>query len=95
MAQPEPRDVVSLQNWVEGTGCLASDETEYLSHSEELITLAATSDNASRQLEAWVESRLFAYFPWFCKVSPRLLWVGGNPPLKNLITNCESKELPF
>ncbi|KAI6087272.1 hypothetical protein F4821DRAFT_116876 [Hypoxylon rubiginosum] len=52
------RDIASLQNWVEGTGCLARDETAYLSCRSELVSLAPVTDSGIQQLETWVEDRL-------------------------------------
>ena len=45
------RDVQSLQNWVDGTGCLAREEAEYLAHHRELVSLAPTGDSALMRLE--------------------------------------------
>ncbi|CEJ93277.1 hypothetical protein VHEMI08877 [[Torrubiella] hemipterigena] len=52
------RDVNSLQNWLQGTGCISREETAYLSHHEELMSLAAEDDDAMIQLGNWVESGL-------------------------------------
>ena len=46
-----PRDVESLQNWLEETGCLNEDEASYLERGNELVTLASSSDSAIKQLE--------------------------------------------
>jgi hypothetical protein len=52
-------DITSLRNWLDGNGCLAREESAYLetNHSE-LVSLAPVADNATLQLEAWVEMRL-------------------------------------
>ncbi|KAI1013818.1 hypothetical protein LB503_010515, partial [Fusarium chuoi] len=60
--QADGKDVASLQNWVSATGSLAEDETEYLLHKEELVTLAPVTDSAVKQLESWVESKLTKYW---------------------------------
>lgn len=60
-----PRDVLSLQNWVEGTGCLSRDETKYLEHERELFSLAPPGDNAMKQLEDWVEGQLICHYKDF------------------------------
>ncbi|KAF4630754.1 hypothetical protein G7Y89_g7386 [Cudoniella acicularis] len=59
------RDVESLQNWLEGTGCLAREETAYLTQHQELISLAPVGDNAVMQLEAWVEDKLIRFYRGF------------------------------
>jgi hypothetical protein len=64
----EPRARTSLQNWVDGTGCLVREETEYLDYSEELIELGAASDNATAKLEAWVEDNLIRFYKGFRQV---------------------------
>lgn len=61
------RDVESLQNWVDGTGYLARDETAYLGH-DEVISLAPVRDNGILKLEIWVEDKLIRWWPRFSKV---------------------------
>jgi len=63
------RDVKSLQNWLDGTGCLAREETAYLTHQKELVSLAPAADNAVTQLEAWVEDKLVRFCSGFRRVS--------------------------
>ncbi|KAF4450820.1 hypothetical protein F53441_6152 [Fusarium austroafricanum] len=58
LMQADRKDIKSLQNWVASTGSIAKDETEYLLHKDELVTPAPVSDNAVKQLESWVESKL-------------------------------------
>ncbi|KAI0383371.1 hypothetical protein F5Y04DRAFT_33591 [Hypomontagnella monticulosa] len=60
------RDVESLQNWLGGTGCLAREEAAYL-RQQGLVCLAPTGDNATMQLEAWVENRLIQLCSGFLK----------------------------
>ena len=62
------RDIESLQNWLDGTGCLAREETAYLTHHQELVFLAPAGDNAVLQLEAWVEDKLIRFYRGFRKV---------------------------
>lgn len=59
------RDVKSLQNWLDGTGCLAREETAYLAHHRELASLAPVADSAVIQLEAWVEDKLIRFYRGF------------------------------
>lgn len=61
------RDVESLQNWLDGNGCLAEEESAYLSHHRELVSLAPAGDSAIMQLEAWVEDRLIQLWRKFRK----------------------------
>jgi hypothetical protein len=55
------RDIASLQNWLERTGCVNEDEISYLDRENELVSLASSSDLALKQLEDWVEDRLIRY----------------------------------
>jgi hypothetical protein len=48
----QPRDVLSLRNWVNGTGCLDRKETAYLAQYRELVNLAPSGDSATIQLES-------------------------------------------
>jgi hypothetical protein len=66
------RDRESLQNWLNGTGCLAREETAYLTHHSELVSLAPAGDSAILQLEAWVEDKLIRFCRSFRKVRERL-----------------------
>lgn len=52
------RDVLSLQNWVNGNACLARDETAYLTHCNELISVTSSGDGTPKRLEAWIEDKL-------------------------------------
>lgn len=53
-----PRDVSSLQNWVNGNGCIAREETAYLEHSKELLSVASADDTVMTWLETFVEASL-------------------------------------
>ncbi|KAJ5335662.1 uncharacterized protein N7506_005598 [Penicillium brevicompactum] len=66
-----PRDVESLRNWVESTGCMARDETAYLAHHHELVSLAPAGDNAMVQLETWIEDKVIRYWPSFQRPFPQ------------------------
>jgi len=63
----QQRDVESLQNWLDGNGCLAEEECAYLAHQGELVSLAPAGDSAILQLEAWVEDRLIRLWRNFRK----------------------------
>lgn len=65
------RDVASLQNWVEATGCLAREETAYLAYHSDLASLAPEMDNTVLQLETWVEDKLIHYWQGFRNVRMR------------------------
>jgi len=62
------RDVESLGNWLDGTGCVAGEETAYLGHHQDLVSLAPAGDNAVLQLEAWVEDKFIRFDRRFNKV---------------------------
>ncbi|PFH63160.1 hypothetical protein XA68_17269 [Ophiocordyceps unilateralis] len=64
-APAHQRDVESLQNWLSGTGCLAREETAYLTYGEELASLAPEHDSAVMGIEAWVESQLIRFYRGF------------------------------
>lgn len=67
----QQRDVKSLQNWLDGTGCLARGEREYLTHHRELVSLAPMGDSAIVQLEAWVEDKFIRLWRDSRKVKDR------------------------
>jgi hypothetical protein len=54
------RDVVNLQNWVDGNGCIAREETAYLARAEDLLRVVSPDDNAVTWLGALVaDSRVY------------------------------------
>lgn len=57
----KPRDVLSLQNWVNGNTCLAREETAYLTRCKDLLSVASSNDSAVTRLEAWVEDNLICF----------------------------------
>lgn len=61
----EARDIESLRNWSDGTGCIAREETAYLAHSRELASLAPSKDSALLKLEIWVEDVLIRFYRGF------------------------------
>ncbi|KAM5352923.1 hypothetical protein ACJ41O_005645 [Fusarium nematophilum] len=61
----ETRDAQSLRNWLDGNGCLARDETSYLTHGRDLFSLVPTADSAVTLLENWIEDRLTRSFSQF------------------------------
>jgi len=64
----KPRDVLSLQNWVNGNACLARKETAYLTYCNELLSIASSDDGAMAQLEACVEDNMIRFYKIFRKV---------------------------
>ncbi|KAL4727146.1 hypothetical protein ACLX1H_006047 [Fusarium chlamydosporum] len=58
----EIRDVQSLRNWVDGNGCVARDETSYLSDEKDLFSLSPTLDSAATRFEDWIEDRMAQFF---------------------------------
>jgi hypothetical protein len=71
MDPPEARDVQSLQNWLRSRGCLAREETDYLTHSRELACLIPSGDKAVSQFEVWVENQLMRFYCGFRKERKR------------------------
>jgi hypothetical protein len=63
--EAKPRDVLSLQNWVDGNACLARDETTYLSCCKELLSIASPNDDTVARLESWVEDNLIRFYKGF------------------------------
>ncbi|KAF7502934.1 hypothetical protein GJ744_004810 [Endocarpon pusillum] len=61
----QQRNIESLQNWLDGTGCLAREETAYLTHHRELVSLAPAGDTAVSQVETWVEDKFIQFFRSF------------------------------
>lgn len=49
----QEREISSLLNWVEGNACIDREETAYLDHTSDLISLSATNDTG--WIEDWVE----------------------------------------
>jgi hypothetical protein len=68
----QTRDITSLNNWVENTGCLAREETAYLTHYKELVSLAPAGDSTMMQFETWVEDKVIRFWPKFDKVRASL-----------------------
>lgn len=69
-----PRDVLSLQNWVKGNPCLARDETAYLTRCKELLSVVDPGDGIVVRLEAWIEEKLVQFYK-----SPREVAVCIDP----------------
>ena len=65
----KPRDIRSLQNWVNGNGCLSWEETEYLTHCGDLCTVVPSDDRAVVRFETWVENGLIGLLRRFRNVS--------------------------
>lgn len=68
LSRAPARDVRNLQNWVDGTGSLASDETAYLGHPRDLAGLVPPGDRAISQLESWIEDGLIWSYKGFRRV---------------------------
>ncbi|KAK0739046.1 hypothetical protein B0T21DRAFT_285004, partial [Apiosordaria backusii] len=59
------RDVTSLRNWLDETGCLSEEESLYLDRDRDLASLACSRDFAMSHLEEWVEDRLIQFYSQF------------------------------
>jgi hypothetical protein len=68
----QERDIRSVENWVDGTGCLDRQETAYLSVHRDLIQLAPSADSAITKLESWVEDALIRFYKSFRQVNQRM-----------------------
>ncbi|OJD28905.1 uncharacterized protein BKCO1_10400011 [Diplodia corticola] len=49
------RDVVSMKNWIEGTGCIQRKESRYLDLEDDLLNLTGTVDSAITRIETVIE----------------------------------------
>jgi len=68
------RDISSLKNWLDGTGCIALRETAYLDH-DDLIHLLPLPDEAITKVESVIEDcciKISAMFGWV-RVPPHSL----------------------
>ena len=65
----KPRDIRSLQNWVNGNGCLSWEESTYLTHCNDLRSVVPSEDSAVVQFEALVERSLVRLLRRFQNVS--------------------------
>ncbi|KAK1993570.1 hypothetical protein LX36DRAFT_693638 [Colletotrichum falcatum] len=63
----QKRDLTSLQNWIEGNGCIARAESAYLTQERDLMSLGPVSDGAIVHLEAWLEDRIIRLWRGFRK----------------------------
>ena len=97
----EGRDIASLQNWVEATGCLAREETAYLAYHSDLVSLAPVGHNAVLQLETWVEDKLLQYWQDFRNVKnsaegrPRnAYWLTNTEPISRPLDQSKRAHLP-
>lgn len=54
----EPRDITSLQNWLDTNGSISREGEAYLQHSRDLCAVAPVTDSALVYIEDWVERRL-------------------------------------
>ena len=63
------RDIGSIQNWIEGTGCVAREETAFLEREDDLVNLASPRDYAIASLEPVIETIVMYLCKWFKRVS--------------------------
>lgn len=55
-----PRSVLSLQNWIKNTACLARNEREFLTRGRDLITLSPAKESGVEAIEHWFEDCLIS-----------------------------------
>lgn len=60
-----PKAVSNLQNWTEGTGCIARKETAYLNHKYDLLSAAAQDDTIIPWIETLFEKCTVQMRSWF------------------------------
>ena len=65
------RDVSNLWNWLEYTGCIARNETEFLTAKQDLISPIRAEDNALTPFQEFIEDiaiklRPFRHFVSSC-----------------------------
>ncbi|CAG8973488.1 hypothetical protein HYALB_00002813 [Hymenoscyphus albidus] len=64
------RDIISLNNWVEGTSCLARQDSSYLDHKDDLMNLTGPVDNAITRTESVVEDSMFGLRYYLLRYTP-------------------------
>ena len=62
------RDMQSLQNWIDGTGCLARAETAYNAHHEDLVNLTPSHDQSITYLDSFLGDALVRLYRRLSKV---------------------------
>ncbi|KAI1327067.1 hypothetical protein F5Y16DRAFT_208553 [Xylariaceae sp. FL0255] len=72
------RDSVSLANWLSGTGCISRQETAYLEHEQDLLSVTGPRDRATSKVENWIEDILIEYLPRFRAMSAHTLSTDSN-----------------
>lgn len=64
----KPRDILSLQNWINGNSCIARAESAYLDKEKDLVGVSPSLDGAATGLEVWIEDWLVRFHKLFRKV---------------------------
>ena len=64
----QKRDISSLQNWLAANACITREESAYLEHEADLMSLGSVHDDAVHQLEIYVEDHLVPLFPSLSEV---------------------------
>ena len=63
LAPAKARDVSNLRNWVEYTGCITREETEYLTENEELVSAVSMEDKALSPFQDLIEDAMIYMHP--------------------------------
>lgn len=63
------RDIGSLQRWVSGNAYLASEESEYLMHAQDLMFLGTDYDSVVTRMESLVEDAFIRFSKRYRKVN--------------------------
>lgn len=75
------KDITNLQNWVDNTKNIAQDETAYLSHAGDLMTLHCPQDDTMARLTPLIERAMCCIYRLFGKVC-----VPNSPTILGLLT---------
>ena len=70
------RDLTSIQNWLAGTGSIASAETTFLSHSDDLANLTGVPDSAVNYIDVLVADLIIYFISPIRKCLPKALVPG-------------------
>jgi hypothetical protein len=56
-----PRDINSVKNWINGTGCIARAESQFLEEQDDMMNLGGTTDHAVTYIEIVAETIAFGF----------------------------------
>ncbi|KAF8243889.1 hypothetical protein K440DRAFT_667571, partial [Wilcoxina mikolae CBS 423.85] len=71
--KPKPRDVTSLRNWIDGNASIARKETQFLSHSQDLMGCLGTQDAGVEFIEPLIEDFMIGFNRFLGRKPPQRL----------------------